>query len=180
MENFFLWIILIFVLVLVTLAVVAARGTRHSVKQDGPAAEFPYRKSDYLFTKAERSFYENLTNAVGDDMRIFAKVKLADLVYLPKTTKNRQAYLNKVQSKHVDFLLCSRQTISPLLAIELDDSSHERGDRPQRDAFVNQLFDRIQLPLVRIPVKTSYDPKQLAESIRKAISHMDASDATKV
>ncbi len=35
--------------------------------------KMPYRKKDYLLSKAERSFYEVLTQCVGPDLAIFSK-----------------------------------------------------------------------------------------------------------
>jgi hypothetical protein len=67
---------------------------------------------------------------------VFAKVRLADLLYLPKGTQGRQAAFNRIQSKHVDFLLCSKDAVRPLLAIELDDSSHGEQSRITRDVLL--------------------------------------------
>lgn len=57
------------------------------------AATLPYRKKDYLLTAAERSFYEVLCSVVDGQLLVFAKVRLADLVYMPKGTANRQTQL---------------------------------------------------------------------------------------
>src|SRR3990170_2056730 len=65
-----------------------------------------FKKMDFLLTEAERSFYEVLQRAVGEELIVFPKVRLADLVWLPKGTAGRQALLNRVLSKHVDFVIC--------------------------------------------------------------------------
>ena len=93
----------------------------------------PYCRKDFLLTPAERSLYGVLTEAVQGRHLIFAKVRLLDLVWLPKGTESRQSHLNRVQSKHVDFVLCDRDVVRPLMVIELDDSSHDRSDRKDRD-----------------------------------------------
>ena len=127
--------------------------------------KLPYRKKDYLLTVTERSFYEVLRSIAGDELEVFAKVRLLDLVYLPKGTDTRQSHTNRVMSKHVDFLLCERQNVSPLLVIELDDSSHERDDRAERDAFVDEALGAAGLPILHITAKHSYIPKELAVAI---------------
>ena len=68
---------------------------------------------------------------------VFTKIRLADLVYMPKGTANRQTHFNRIQSKHVDFVLCPRDKLSPVLVIELDDASHEEEARRDRDTFVD-------------------------------------------
>src|SRR6185295_18008345 len=103
-----------------------------------PAASssLPFRRKDFLLTQAERSLFGVLSEVVKDRYFIFAKVRLADLVWLPKGTESRQSHFNRVQSKHIDFVICDRSSIRPLLCIELDDASHGQASRQTRDAFV--------------------------------------------
>jgi hypothetical protein len=134
-----------------------------------PAKPLPYRRKDFLLTKAERSLFGVLTEAVNGHYLIFAKVRLADLVWLPKGTESRQSHMNRIQSKHIDFVLCDRDTIRPLVAIELDDSSHDRSDRVARDGFVDSALKAAGLPFVRVRARASYDVKELAAQIEAAI-----------
>ncbi|MBN1460459.1 MAG: DUF2726 domain-containing protein [Armatimonadetes bacterium] len=125
----------------------------------------PYRRKDYLLTKAERSFFGVLRQAVGDDYLLFAKVRLADLVWIPQGTKSRQKHQNRVNPRHIDFVLCDHDAIRPLLAIELDDSSHARSDRRSRDAFVDAALAAAGLPLLRIPARAGYNVAELKSQI---------------
>lgn len=134
-----------------------------------PAGSPPYRKKDYLLTAAERSFFEVLQSVVGEQLHIFAKVRLADVVWIPKGTQNWQSHFNRVQSKQLDFILCDRQNVTPLLAIELDDSSHERADRKERDAFIDGAVDAAGLPILHVTAKRSYAPKELAALIEEKL-----------
>lgn len=133
--------------------------------------DFPYRKKDYLLTPAERSFYEVLQKIAGDNMQVFAKVRLADLVWLPKGTQNLQGHLNRVLSKYVDFVLCNRETLSPVLVVDLDDSSHSMSHRQGRNAVVNDILHySAGLPILRISAKRSYAPNELNELIHSKIN----------
>ncbi|MGI6344164.1 MAG: DUF2726 domain-containing protein [Bacillota bacterium] len=117
----------------------------------------PYRKKDYLFTAAERSFFEVLSLVLKDeDVHIFAKVRMGDLLYLPRGTSGRQSHWNRIQSKHVDFVICDKEKIQPLVVIELDDSSHNRVARARRDRFIEQAYSDAGLTLLRFPVKRAY------------------------
>ena len=132
--------------------------------------KLPYCKKDWLFSKAEHSFFSVLRGAIGDNLLIFAKVRLLDLVWLPTGTQDRQSWRNRVQSKHVDFVLCSRDTVAPVLVIELDDASHERNDRQSRDDFVNRVLRDAGLPILRVPVRQSYNQRELAVQLRQLLS----------
>lgn len=128
----------------------------------GEDKSLPYKKRDYLLTKAERSFYEVLRLVIKNlDVQLFAKVRLADLLYLPQKTDKRISYLNQITGKHVDFVLCDTLNIKPLIAIELDDSSHDQANRQKRDAFVEKALRDAGLPLLRIPAQQSYNVQDL-------------------
>lgn len=123
---------------------------------DSLDAIFPYEKKKYLLTIAEKNFYDILSLAITDtNYYICPKVRLADIIYVGKTDK-RQSYFNKIQSKHIDFLLCDKNSLSPLLAIELDDSSHLKDDRIDRDAFLDKALKSAGLKLIRFKVQQSY------------------------
>jgi len=136
---------------------------------DSAEVQLPYQRKDYLLTKAERSFFGVLQNAIGNRYLIFAKVRLADLVFLPSGTEKRQSHFNRIQSKHVDFVLCDHDIVRPLLAIELDDSSHNRTDRQDRDAFVDSALSAAGLPILHVPARASYNVQELANAIQQKL-----------
>jgi hypothetical protein len=143
--------------------------------EDSEAAEaLPYRRKDFLFSKAERSFFGVLEHVAGDSYLLFAKVRLADLMWLPKGTEKRQSLLNRITAKHVDFVLCSRDTVRPLVAIELDDSSHQRQSRVQRDAFVDEALAAAGLPLVRVRAQAAYNVGEVRTQIERALGSGEA------
>jgi hypothetical protein len=90
------------------------------------------------------------------------KIPLGDLFYV-KTSDNSKyrTYTNKIDRKHLDFLLCDPKTMRPILGIELDDKSHQRKDRQDRDELVENIFKVTKLPLVRMPVKHTYSVTEL-------------------
>jgi very-short-patch-repair endonuclease len=128
----------------------------------------PYRLRDDFLSPAELNFYRVLQTAVGDWAVICPKVSLDDLFYA-KSGDHRLnvAYQNKIARKHVDFLLCDSQSIRPLLGVELDDLSHRRATRQERDRLVEQVFAVAGLPLQRVPVRVSYNIRELAATLRQ-------------
>lgn len=130
----------------------------------------PYRRKDYLLTQAERSLFGVLSEAVKDRYFIFAKVRLADLVWLPKGTDSWQSHFNRVQSKHIDFVICDRASIRPMLCVELDDASHGRASRQTRDAFVDAALLAAGLPFIRIRAAKAYNVAELRRQIEAAVN----------
>ena len=124
--------------------------------------EFPYKTRDDFLSPAEQSFYLTLRGCVSEWADVCPKVNLGDLFYA--TCKNfgeRQSYTNRINRKHIDFLICDKKTARPLLGIELDDKSHNLATRQERDHFVETVFKVANLPLERISVKNAYNPKEL-------------------
>ncbi len=132
-------------------------------------SDLPFRRKDYLLTRAERSFFDVLCRVVDRDLYIFSKVRLADLVWLPRGVQHRLALFNRVSSKHIDFVLCSRSSLSPVLAIELDDASHQRPDRQTRDHVVDAVLRAAGLPLLRVPTKRGYALAEIRQMVQDAL-----------
>ena len=49
----------------------------------------------------------------------------------------------------------------PLVGVELDDRSHERSSRQERDGFVDEVFRVAGLPLMHLPVRSGYSLAEL-------------------
>jgi len=143
-----------------------------SQKIDLTKETLPFYKKAYLLTNTEKKFYFILFEILGNDYLIFSKVRIADLVYLPKGISNSDFhhYQNKVKSKHVDFVICDKENIKPLLVIELDDSSHLRADRIDRDLLVDKVFENAKLPILHHKVVDNYDKENLLRNINELMN----------
>jgi len=126
--------------------------------------QLPYRLRDDFLSAAEISFYHVLCKVVGEQITVCPKVGLGDVFFVSRPHENQGAR-NRIASKHVDYLLCDSATMRPLVGIELDDASHEREDRRERDALVEKVFAAAELPLVRFPVEQAYALAQVAERL---------------
>ncbi len=141
-----------------------------SEKEDKPSSqpEFPYFVRDDFLSLAEQSFYLVLKSITADWAIVCPKVALGDLFYARSSDPSKyRTHTNRIDRKHVDFLLCDPKTVRPILGIELDDKSHQRADRQTRDEFVEQVFLAAKLPLVRIPVRQSYSTSDLSSLLHQ-------------
>ncbi len=132
----------------------------------------PYGKRDHFLSAAEISFYHVLRNTLGDDLQLLCKVRMGDLFYVKRPNENRPAR-NRIDRKHIDFVICQSDTMEPLLGIELDDKSHQRPDRAKRDSFVDAVFKVAGLPILHIKAARGYKPEELAEKVMTALSAQD-------
>jgi hypothetical protein len=86
-----------------------------------------------------------------------------------KDADKEKLYKTQIWGKHVDFLLCNKWTLQPLLTIELDDKGHRHFDRREADEFKNKAFAIAKLPLLRVPVQKNYSRQELREQIFSAL-----------
>ena len=142
------------------------------------SATYDYRLVESVLTKAEISFYHVLRQVAPATTVVMTKVGLKDIFDVPKGATSPQTQRNKIDRKHIDFLLCDMHTMKPLLGIELDDSSHNRADRVERDVFVEQVFRTASLPLLRFPAKQGYQPAQIAEQLQRIVGGTSQSAPT--
>lgn len=160
------WLLIAVVVLAVLVAVMLA--TKKASK--GVAGQpLPYLKKDSLLTPAERSFLGVLEQALGGRYRVYAQVRLGDLLAV-KTGTNRSARaiaLNRINRKHADFVLCEKESLEIVCAIELDDASHQQARRKARDSFLEEACRAAGLPLARFVAKAAYSIQDVREAIEQ-------------
>lgn len=163
---------LVLLLIVATLISKAAGRSRHRTTPAAGAPEgpLPYQPVAEVLTPAERSFYRCLQQAVGDDLDVFPKMRLADIFRVTAPKGQYVKYFNMISAKHADFLLCDARTGCPRLIVELDDASHKQRRRRERDAFLDRLCADAGLPILHQPAQMAYDTKDLRQSIIDTIT----------
>lgn len=125
-----------------------------------------YKINNNIFTNTEKFFYKVLKDITEKmNLIIFTKVRLADIIYSPKFNYKD---FNKIKAKHIDFVLTDKEGNIKLL-IELDDKSHEKEKRKERDKFLNEIFKNQKVKLLRIPAKYSYNIIELENKIKESL-----------
>jgi hypothetical protein len=126
-----------------------------------------YFRKRFFISAAEKQFFDTLESVVGTHFRVFVKVRVADLIEVraPRNGRRWWTAFARISQKHVDFCLVRRQAIDEvLLAIELDDRSHQRLDRRARDLLSNATFVEAGIPLIRFGLDYSRADVQRAVS----------------
>ena len=138
------------------------------INQTQNEKETNYQKQN-LLTNNELNFYKDLL-LIADKygFNVLSKVRLADLIKVDPSLSNKEWWSNfgKIKSKHVDFVLARRSDLSVVLVIELDDFSHTRYDRMERDAFVDKVFKDVGIPILRV-----YNSNNLEKEILNKIKN---------
>lgn len=131
----------------------------------------PYVPAGPLFTKAELNFYRYLIKVVDNRALVFGKVRIADVIQPKESIKGakRVTALSKIAQKHFDFVLVNPHTSQILAAIELNDKSHDRKDRVERDKLVRDAMKSSNIPLIEVPAGKTYDLANLFRLIAPSL-----------
>ncbi|TXI92370.1 MAG: DUF2726 domain-containing protein [Burkholderiaceae bacterium] len=160
----------LYILAGIVIALVIVLAILKVVVEGGDEKEKPkyrYTRKQFFLTRAEHECYDALVAAVGDKYHVFAQVHLPTILDNKVKGQDWRAVLAHINRKSVDFVLCDKAYISPKLAIELDDKTHERPDRQERDKEVERILADTGVPLLRIENKGRFDPADLALRINE-------------
>lgn len=106
-------------------------------------------KAEYLMTRNEKTQYWLLRSwADANNLIVFTKVRLADLISPRENSNNRQKLFWKIQAKHVDFVICDN-SIRVKCIIEIMDNSHYDPERIKRDNFVREVLTSCGYKLIQ-------------------------------
>ncbi len=110
------------------------------------AEEIDYARAylpKYILTKNEWIQYKKLKEITDKkNLVICPKVRLLDIIEPRRGEKKYKTLFYKIQSKHVDFVICD-QNLYIKAIIELDDATHDREDRKSRDEFVDLILGSV-------------------------------------
>lgn len=131
---------------------------------------YSYFKKEEIMTPPELKCFKSLQQATHDKYYIFPQVHFSAFLENKIVGQNWRGSFSHINGKSVDFMLCTKDALSPVLAIELDDKSHEREDRQRRDYEEERIFKVAKMPLLRLKNEDLDSIDSLAEKIKKALT----------
>ena len=115
----------------------------------------------FLMTPTERGYLEKLEGWFGKYCRISCQVSPGRFLKLPEqdafSAEERARFFTLFNAMSVDYVLVSRKNNKIVCVIELDDKSHEKGDRIARDKRLEHMFELAGVPLLRVRVNDMND-----------------------
>ncbi len=170
-----LLMLLVFVIAIVALIKLPSNPITTAPKFEANTAStsvgLPYKAISKLFSPAERSFLGVLDNALGDEFRVFGKVRVGDIAKVESglSRSARQGALNKIAYKHFDYIVCSASDLAVVCAIELNDQSHNTKRAKKRDELIEGVCRKISLPLMQVTARESYSTQEVLDQFIQTI-----------
>ena len=131
---------------------------------------FPFDSKRSIFTPAEKNFQHLVEQAMGSKYRILNRVKLSDVVNIRNgvSTRASQVAATKASSKYLDFVICDRNSMKLLGAIDLVDTQG-KGYKIKKDWFVSGTLEAATIPHIRIKVKANYTIDEIRACINSRL-----------
>ncbi|MDD2921728.1 MAG: DUF2726 domain-containing protein [Anaerolineales bacterium] len=135
----------------------------------------PYRLREPFLATTELSLFHVLSELMGKRYLVCPKVALNDIFYIVRPNENVH-FFNKFFRKHVDFLLCDPQTLTPAFGVDIVRPIAKNGAR-ESDIFTEKLFVNAGLPLVCVPSSESYAPADIISLFQIAVTKIGGTAA---
>lgn len=124
-----------------------------------------YKIKEEFITENELKLYKVLKKVAYElKLDIFTQVALNRILEINNRRKKQQLR-NRIDRKSIDFVLYDEKTKKIVCCIELDDSTHEREERIERDLFLDKIF-KDTIKLIRIKVQNYYDYNKILNMIK--------------
>ena len=168
MDNIFIYIVVAFVILLFI-----DFATRKLFTNEGSTkikkSTYRYFAKNTIMTERENKFFKQLNEILGNKWFIIPQVHLSALLNHKVKGQNWKAAFRHINGKSVDYVLLSKETMKPICAIELDDSTHNYKNRAERDAEVERIFAEAKLPLARFKNPEKLSRQDIVNAIAAAI-----------
>lgn len=130
------------------------------------------RKENFWGSDIEKHIYKQMLDIGQEHLTILPHVSLGE-IFKPtpcdeQNKKGREKYINLF---HVDFLICEKESLTPLIGIEFDGKYHKHKEQQLRDAFKNELFRVQEIPLLRFDYE-EYKQGIIIEKIKEMLCNV--------
>lgn len=124
-----------------------------------------YRKRNSLLTVVEKNYYRFISNAIKDtEYIVLPQINLATII-----EKISQGYNNEL-FRNIDFGIFDKSTLEPLCMIEINDTSHDKYNRMERDQKVKNILSMCNLPLLTLHTTCRYTNLQFMQMLSYKIN----------
>lgn len=160
-------ILIIFVILMAVVFIVLKKFSPDIFNGEEKVSKSPYnyKKKDFLMSRAEHEFFNILVEVVGNQYYVFPQIHLSTILDNKVVGQNWRGAFRHIDEKSVDFVICDKAYIKPILAIELDDKTHEREDRKGRDGEVERILKESGLSLLRFGNNGSFNKEEIKRLI---------------
>jgi len=133
-------------------------------------SQYKYYAKSYVMTSRENECFKILNEIFSSKWFVVPQVHLSALLDYRVKGQNWNAAFRHINGKSVDFVLIGKESYRVICAIELDDSTHNKPERKERDVEIERMFEEARIPLARIAKFESMTKPEIAKVVTDAIN----------
>lgn len=133
-------------------------------------SQYKYYAKSYVMTSRENDCFKILNEIFSSKWFVVPQVHLSALLDYRVKGQNWNAAFRHINGKSVDFVLIGKESYKVICVIELDDSTHSKPDRIERDVEIERMFKEARIPLARISKFESMTKPEIAKVVTDAIN----------
>ena len=133
-------------------------------------SQYKYYAKSYVMTSRENECFKTLNEIFSSKWFVVPQVHLSALLDYRVKGQNWNAAFRHINGKSVDFVLIGKESYKVICVIELDDSTHSKPNRIERDVEIERMFKEARIPLARISKFESMTKSEIAKVVTDAIS----------
>ena len=138
---------------------------KNNSKNKNQSSQVKYQ-SKQLMSKYEKNFYEILSKNFAQDYIIMPQVNLASIIEKIKDFPTQ--YQNELY-RNIDFGIFDKNSMKPLLLIEINDKTHNQPDRIKRDLKVKEICNQANIKLITFYTKYDNKPNYIISRVKKEL-----------
>ena len=138
---------------------------KNNSKNKNQSSQVKYQ-SKQLMSKYEKYFYEILSKNFAQEYIIMPQVNLASII--EKIKDFPKQYQNELY-RNIDFGIFDKNSMKPLLLIEINDKTHNQPDRIKRDLKVKEICNQANIKLITFYTKYENKPNYIVSRIKKEL-----------
>ena len=109
-----------------------------------------------LMTRAEASVYNLLRLAAQENYLVFSQIPIWCVVEIQASdAKARQAFLQQIALKRLDFVLVHPGTLTVSKVVELEDGAEQNPQRQARNRLIDEILHAAGIDIVRLTPQSS-------------------------
>ena len=138
---------------------------KNNSKNKNQSSQVKYQ-SKQLMSKYEKNFYEILSKNFAQEYIIMPQVNLASIIEKIKDFPTQ--YQNELY-RNIDFGIFDKNSMKPLLLIEINDKTHNQPDRIKRDLKVKEICNQANIKLITFYTKYDNKPNYIISRVKKEL-----------
>lgn len=135
-------------------------------EEQGDQEDFLYALKSSLVTENERKYLNCIRSVLPENCLVQVQANLATFI----TRTDHARYQNELY-RNVDFLITDL-SYRPLVAVEINDQTHQREDRKERDRKVANICEEAGIPLITLWTSYGVNPEYIKSRIEEAVASL--------